>query len=75
MPEGTVKWFSEEKGYGFIERPGDEPDVFAHFSKIEQTKIEAASGAKRNLREGQRVEFDISMSPKGPMAESIRVLS
>ncbi|MGH7424672.1 MAG: cold-shock protein, partial [Candidatus Methylomirabilales bacterium] len=49
MPTGTVKWFSSEKGYGFISRP-DGDDVFVHFSAIE-------GSGYRNLEEGQKVEF------------------
>lgn len=67
MPVGTVKWFKTEKGFGFIERDGGGPDVFAHFSNI------SAEGL-RELLEGQRVEFDITQSPKGPHAENIRLI-
>ena len=57
MPEGTVKWFSNEKGYGFIEREeGD--DVFVHFSQIEQDGY-------KSLEQGQRVSFEITEGPKG----------
>lgn len=65
---GTVKWFDQEKGYGFITPDGEGPDVFAHFSAID------ARGS-RNLTDGQRVEFEITPGPKGPMAEHIRVLA
>src|SRR5438105_4927312 len=61
---GTVKWFSNEKGYGFIERPGG-PDVFVHFSQI------AGEGFK-SLTEGQRVSFQIEERPRGPIAADIR---
>ncbi len=60
---GTVKWFNEAKGFGFIEQPSG-PDVFAHFSAI------ASSGFK-TLIEGQLVEFRVTKGPKGPQAESI----
>ena len=60
---GTVKWFNENKGFGFIEREGG-PDVFAHFSAIE------SSGFK-TLAEGQRVEFKVTQGEKGPQAENI----
>ena len=63
MPTGTVKWFNENKGFGFIEREGG-PDVFAHFSAIE------SSGFK-TLAEGQRVEFKVTQGEKGPQAENI----
>ena len=60
---GTVKWFNENKGFGFIEREGG-PDVFAHFSAIE------SSGFK-TLAEGQLVEFKVTQGEKGPQAENI----
>ena len=61
--QGTVKWFNEAKGFGFIEQQSG-PDVFAHFSAI------ASSGFK-TLMEGQRVEFILSQGQKGPQAENI----
>lgn len=61
--KGTVKWFNEAKGFGFIEQNAG-PDVFAHFSSI------AGSGFK-TLTEGQRVEFNITQGQKGPQAENI----
>jgi len=60
---GTVKWFNEAKGFGFIEQQSG-PDVFAHFSAI------ASSGFK-TLSEGQRVEFTVTQGQKGPQAENI----
>jgi cold shock protein len=60
---GTVKWFNESKGFGFIEQPNG-PDVFAHFSAI------VSSGFK-TLAEGQKVEFTITQGKKGPQAENI----
>jgi CspA family cold shock protein len=63
---GTVKWFSDSKGYGFISREVGE-DVFVHHSAIE-------GGGFRSLREGQRVEFSVEQSPKGPRATRVRVL-
>lgn len=60
---GTVKWFNETKGFGFIEQESG-PDVFAHFSAIE------GSGFK-TLKEGQQVQFKITMGQKGPQAENI----
>jgi len=60
---GTVKWFNEAKGFGFLEQQSG-PDVFAHFSAI------ASSGFK-TLSEGQRVEFTVTQGPKGPQAENI----
>lgn len=63
---GTVKWFNEEKGFGFIQRESG-PDVFAHFSAI------VSSGFK-TLAEGQAVEFTVTKGQKGPQAENIVVL-
>lgn len=60
---GTVKWFNESKGFGFIERESG-PDVFAHFSAIQ------GSGFK-TLAEGQKVEFTVTQGQKGPQAENI----
>ncbi|MGD2207607.1 MAG: cold-shock protein [Anaerolineae bacterium] len=63
---GTVKWFSNAKGYGFISREvGD--DVFVHHSAIE-------SDGFRSLREGQRVEFTVEQSPKGPRAAHVKAV-
>ncbi|HCU93673.1 MAG TPA: cold-shock protein [Actinobacteria bacterium] len=66
MTQGTVKWFNSDKGYGFIAVEGS-PDVFVHFSAI-------TAGGYRTLEEGQKVEFDITQSPKGPQAENVRVI-
>ncbi len=63
---GTVKWFNESKGFGFIEQP-DGPDVFAHYSAI------VGSGFK-TLSEGQKVKFSITQGQKGPQAENIEVV-
>ena len=63
---GTVKWFNETKGFGFIAQESG-PDVFAHFSAIE------GDGFK-TLAEGQKVEFKITQGQKGPQAESIVAL-
>ena len=60
---GTVKWFNDAKGYGFIEQESG-PDVFAHFSNI------AGDGFK-SLAEGQKVEFTVTDGQKGPQAENI----
>ena len=64
MPQGTVKWFNAEKGFGFIEQDGGGPDVFAHYSAI------ASSGFK-SLQEGQKVTFDVIDGPKGKQASNI----
>ncbi len=63
MAEGTVKWFNEAKGFGFIEQ-SEGPDVFVHFSAI------TAEGFK-TLDEGQRVTFDVEDGPKGPQASNV----
>ena len=60
---GTVKWFNETKGFGFIERE-DGPDVFVHFSAIQ------GDGFK-TLADGQKVEFDVTYGQKGPQAENV----
>ena len=64
MAQGTVKWFSNEKGYGFISRP-DGDDVFVHYTAI-------AGDGYRSLNEGQEVEFDIVDGPKGQQAANVR---
>lgn len=64
--KGTVKWFNESKGFGFIEQQSG-PDVFAHFSAI------VSSGFK-TLSEGQAVEFTVTNGQKGPQAENIVAL-
>jgi CspA family cold shock protein len=61
---GTVKWFNESKGFGFIERESG-PDVFVHFSAIE------ADGFK-TLAEGQKVSFNVTDGQKGPQAENVK---
>lgn len=63
MAEGIVKWFSDQKGYGFIERDGDK-DVFVHHSAI------SGSGFKA-LAEGDRVSFDVEEGTKGPAAKNV----
>lgn len=63
---GTVKWFNESKGFGFIEQENG-PDVFAHFSAIQGTGF-------KTLAEGQRVQFSVTQGQKGPQAENIVAL-
>jgi len=64
MATGTVKWFNESKGYGFITPSEGGSDVFVHFSAIQ------GSGFK-TLKEGQSVSFDIEQGPKGPQATKV----
>jgi len=64
---GTVKWFNDAKGYGFITPEGGGQDLFAHFKEIQGTGF-------RSLKEGQRVEFEIKEGPKGLQASQIRPL-
>jgi CspA family cold shock protein len=66
VASGTVKWFSPEKGFGFITQ-SEGPDVFVHFSGI------TGEGYK-NLEEGQAVEFDIVDGQKGPQAQNVRIV-
>jgi CspA family cold shock protein len=68
MATGTVKWFSPEKGYGFITPDDGSADVFVHFSAI------AGEGYK-NLDEGQKVEFEVTQGQKGPQAGSVKPVS
>ncbi len=65
MATGAVKWFSTEKGYGFITQDDGGPDVFVHFSAI-------AGEGYRNLEEGQKVQFDATEGQKGPQAANVR---
>lgn len=64
MLQGTVKWFSAEKGYGFIEQEGGD-DVFVHFSAIQEDGY-------RTLDEGQRVQFEIVEGDRGPQASNVQ---
>ena len=66
MAEGTVKWFSNEKGYGFISQ-ADGEDVFVHFSAI-QTE------GYKSLTQGQAVEFEVTEGPKGKQAANVRLI-
>ncbi|GEM_PF-515155 len=63
LAEGTVKWFSPEKGYGFIEQPGGE-DLFVHYTEIQMEGF-------RTLTEGQAVRFDVVEGPKGLQAANV----
>jgi CspA family cold shock protein len=66
VAQGSVKWFNNEKGYGFIAVDGGQ-DVFVHYSAIQ-------SDGYRSLDEGQRVEFEVAQGPKGPQADMVRVV-
>lgn len=66
MANGTVKWFNESKGYGFIEQE-DGPDVFVHYSGI-------TGDGFRSLNEGDQVSFDVEQGKKGPAATNVTVI-
>ena len=63
MAEGTVKWYNDAKGFGFIQQD-DGPDLFVHFSQIQ-------SEGFKSLAEGERVSFDVSEGQKGPQASNV----
>ena len=67
MAQGTIKWFSDQKGYGFITPEGGKKDVFVHFSALQ------GEGFK-TLSEGQKVSFDITSGPKGEQAANVVTL-
>jgi len=64
MPTGTVKWFNDAKGFGFIEPEGGGDDVFAHFSAIQMEGF-------RTLKQGSKVRFELVQGPKGQLAQNI----
>jgi cold shock protein len=66
MEQGTVKWFNDAKGFGFIGRDNGQ-DIFVHHTAIQ-------SNGFRTLQEGQRVEFEVGQGKKGPQAENVRAV-
>ena len=67
MDTGTVKWFNDQKGFGFITPDGGGPDLFAHFSEIQ-------GDGHKTLTENQKVSFETKRGPKGPQAANIKPL-
>jgi len=65
MPTGTVKWFNDAKGYGFITPDDGSEDLFAHFSAIQMDGF-------KTLKEGQKVRFEVTQGPKGKQASGIQ---
>jgi CspA family cold shock protein len=65
MKLGTVKWFNDEKGFGFISVEGED-DVFVHYSSIKE------DGKRKDLNQGQEVKFDVVDGPKGPQASNVQ---
>jgi len=68
MAQGTVKWFNDAKGFGFIEPEGGGDDVFAHFSAVQMDGF-------RTLKQGGRVSYELVQGPKGNLAQNIRPVS
>ena len=65
MNTGTVKWFNEQKGYGFVQPDNGSKDVFVHISAVERAGL-------RTLKEGQKVQFEVTQGPKGKQASNIQ---
>ena len=65
MAQGTVKWFNDDKGFGFIAQEEGGADVFVHHTAIQMNGF-------KSLAENQKVEFDVTQGPKGPQAENVR---
>ena len=68
MPEGTVKWFNDAKGFGFVTQDGDDKDIFVHYTSI---NIEGF----KTLKEGERVAFELVEGPKGLQATAVTVIN
>ena len=68
MEQGTVKWFNDAKGFGFLSRSNGQDDVFVHYSAIQ------SNGGFRSLHEGQAVQFNVVKGPKGWQAENVQAL-
>ncbi|HEX8653086.1 MAG TPA: cold-shock protein [Pyrinomonadaceae bacterium] len=64
---GRVKWFNNSKGYGFIEGDDGGPDIFVHYSAVDEKGF-------KSLEEGQAVEYEVTRGPKGPQAENVKKL-
>ena len=63
---GTIRWFNDEKGYGFIEQENGENDIFVHFRQVNR-----ASASSTSLVEGQKVTYEVGEGQKGPQAENV----
>ena len=67
MAQGTIKWFNDKKGFGFITPDSGEKDVFVHHTAIQMNGY-------KTLEEGQKVEFEVEQGPKGPQAKDVRAV-
>jgi cold shock protein len=66
---GSVKWFNEEKGYGFIQQENGDKDLFVHFRQVNNP-----NGGRVSLKEGQQVTFEVGQGQKGPQAENVTAI-